>query len=82
MLGVCLGFLVKSNTQNSHNTQLVVITMWFEPSNMKMVTALHSSDDIVSICLRREAGCAISRLHLELFGNVKSVFLALLLFPT
>jgi len=46
-----------------------------------MVTAFHSLDDIVSICLKREAGHVINRLHLELFGNVrkKSAFLALLL---
>lgn len=61
-----------------------MITVWFESSyayKVEMVTAFHSSDDIVSICLRREAGCVINRLHLELFGSVrtKSVFLALLL---
>lgn len=61
-----------------------MITIWYESScayEVKMVTAFHSSDDVVSICLRREAGHVVNRLRLELFGNVrnKSVFLALLL---
>lgn len=46
-----------------------------------MVTAFNASDDTGCICLRREAGHVINRLHLELFGNVrnKSVCLTLLL---
>lgn len=70
--------IVNDNTQLSSDCNVV------KASNMKLVMALHSSDDIVSMRLRREAGCVISRLHFELFGSVKnkSVFLALLLFPT
>lgn len=61
-----------------------MITMWFGSSctyEVKLVTAFHFSDGVVSICLRRETGHVINGLHIELFGSVRktSVFLALLL---